>query len=174
MNPVFASPIQLPSWIQQQKSPTKMLRSLHVDSTLCLLSCIPGYNLLAVATHELGHSLGLSHSRDPSAIMYPNYRSRSSTQYLLSEDDVLGIQSLYGEEPNKRDFSYQEENGKIHHTHCCCFLLCVESGKPTSGAGATTRPNNCDSLSLDAALILGSDLVFFRNGYVLSSSHERW
>lgn len=136
------------------------------------LSCIPGYNLLAVAAHELGHSLGLSHSRDPSAIMYPNYRSRSSTQYSLSKDDVLGIQSLYGKQPNKSDTSHQEGSGKIHCTHCCDFPMCVGPGKPTSGAGAATRPNSCDSLSLDAALIFGSDLVFFKNGYVFCSSHE--
>lgn len=63
--------------------------------------CISGYSLLAVAAHELGHSLGLTHSRDPSAIMYPNYRSHSSTQYSLSKDDVLGIQTLYGEGKKK-------------------------------------------------------------------------
>lgn len=68
------------------------------------LSCIPGYNLLAVAAHELGHSLGLSHSRDPSAVMYPNYRFRSSAQFSLSRDDVLGIQSLYGKGAKSNGF----------------------------------------------------------------------
>lgn len=65
--------------------------------------CISGYSLFAVAAHELGHSLGLTHSKDPSAIMYPNYRHHSSTQYSLSKDDVLGIQTLYGEEQIQND-----------------------------------------------------------------------
>uniref|UniRef100_A0A3Q3FU24 Matrix metalloproteinase-20-like n=1 Tax=Labrus bergylta TaxID=56723 RepID=A0A3Q3FU24_9LABR len=52
-------------------------------------------NLFAVAAHELGHSLGLTHSQDRSAIMYPNYRYQSNTQYSLSKDDALGIQALY-------------------------------------------------------------------------------
>ncbi|XP_047195615.1 matrix metalloproteinase-20 [Hippoglossus stenolepis] len=60
------------------------------------LSLKPCCNLFAVAAHELGHSLGLTHSKDPSAIMYPNYRHHSSTQYSLSKDDELGIQTLYG------------------------------------------------------------------------------
>lgn len=62
---------------------------------------VSGYSLFAVAAHELGHSLGLTYSKDPSAIMYPNYRIQSSTQYSLSKDDELGIQALYGEEQIK-------------------------------------------------------------------------
>ena len=73
--------------------------------------CISGYSLFAVAAHELGHSLGLSHSRDPSAIMYPNYRTQSSTQYSLSKDDVLGIQTLYGEEQIKNPALLLAQNG---------------------------------------------------------------
>uniref|UniRef100_A0A3B3SR85 Matrix metallopeptidase 20a (enamelysin) n=1 Tax=Paramormyrops kingsleyae TaxID=1676925 RepID=A0A3B3SR85_9TELE len=54
------------------------------------------YNLFTVAAHELGHSLGLSHSKDPSALMYPSYRYSSMTQYTLPRDDALAIQALYG------------------------------------------------------------------------------
>uniref|UniRef100_A0A3B5R6K1 Collagenase 3 n=1 Tax=Xiphophorus maculatus TaxID=8083 RepID=A0A3B5R6K1_XIPMA len=57
--------------------------------------------LFAVAAHELGHSLGLTHSRDPSAVMFPSYRHRSNKQYTLSTDDVLGIQMLYAENQPK-------------------------------------------------------------------------
>ncbi|KAM4628411.1 matrix metalloproteinase-20 [Polymixia lowei] len=55
-----------------------------------------GYNLFTVAAHELGHSLGLSHSRDPSSLMYPNYKYLDSAHYTLPNDDVIGIQTLYG------------------------------------------------------------------------------
>lgn len=54
------------------------------------------YNLFIVAAHELGHALGMSHSSDAGALMYPVYSF--STGYPLAEDDIEGIQDLYGEE----------------------------------------------------------------------------
>ncbi|XP_028275006.1 matrix metalloproteinase-20 [Parambassis ranga] len=74
---------------------------VHFDEDETWTAGRQGYSLFAVAAHELGHSLGLTHSKDPSAIMYPNYRHLSSTQYSLSTDDKLGIQTLYGK-PNQK------------------------------------------------------------------------
>lgn len=53
------------------------------------------YNLFVVATHELGHALGMSHSSDPGALMFPIYAY--TAEFPLSEDDIEGIQALYGE-----------------------------------------------------------------------------
>uniref|UniRef100_A0A671N9U7 Matrix metallopeptidase 20a (enamelysin) n=1 Tax=Sinocyclocheilus anshuiensis TaxID=1608454 RepID=A0A671N9U7_9TELE len=60
-----------------------------------------GYNLFTVAAHELGHSSGLSHSRDPTALMHPKYKFLNAATYKLPRDDILGIQALYGKLPRK-------------------------------------------------------------------------
>jgi hypothetical protein len=51
-------------------------------------------DLLTVAAHELGHSLGLDHSNDPNALMFPSY---FEPRRFLGSDDIAGIQSLYGQ-----------------------------------------------------------------------------
>ncbi|CAL5037786.1 unnamed protein product [Urochloa decumbens] len=56
-------------------------------------------DLESVAVHEIGHLLGLGHSSESGAIMYPTITSRTRKVDLAS-DDVVGIQSLYGGNPN--------------------------------------------------------------------------
>nr|XP_002708468.1 matrix metalloproteinase-27 isoform X1 [Oryctolagus cuniculus] len=58
-----------------------------------------GFNLFLVAAHEFGHSLGLSHSSDQRALMFPNFVSLDPSKYPLSQDDINAIQSIYGGPP---------------------------------------------------------------------------
>ena len=48
-----------------------------------------------VAAHEIGHTLGLEHSPVRHALMSPYYRKLGHS-LLLSWDDVLAVQQLYG------------------------------------------------------------------------------
>ena len=55
---------------------------------------VDGRDLLTVATHEIGHALGLAHSLKKSAIMADGRENMEIPQ--LDVDDVAAIQSLYG------------------------------------------------------------------------------
>ena len=67
---------------------------LHIDDAeRWVNSDTQNVDLLTVAAHEIGHALGLGHSDDRNALMYPSY---SEPHRFLGQDDIAGIQSLYG------------------------------------------------------------------------------
>ncbi|XP_045674095.1 stromelysin-1-like [Phyllostomus hastatus] len=101
-----------------------------------------GTNLFLVAAHELGHSLGLSHSANTEALMYPIYNKFTDlARFHLSQDDVNGIQSLYGPPPASPD----------------------EPVVPTESVPPKT-PAMCDpTLSFDAASTLRGEFLFFKD-----------
>ena len=51
------------------------------------------FDLVTVAAHEFGHSLGLNHSQIQGALMFPTY---AGSHRFLAADDVAGIQAIYG------------------------------------------------------------------------------
>lgn len=65
-------------------------------STASLTSAI---DLESVAVHEIGHLLGLGHSSVEESIMYPTITSKTK-KVDLANDDVQGIQTLYGANPS--------------------------------------------------------------------------
>ncbi|XP_016431875.1 matrix metallopeptidase 30 [Sinocyclocheilus rhinocerous] len=98
-------------------------------------------NLLLVAAHEFGHALGLEHSNDPLALMYPTYQYINTNGYTLPRDDRLGVQALYG----VRTSTNKPEP------------------KPNPGP---SPPEPCKrDLVFDAVTSIRGELYFFKNGY---------
>ncbi|KAF5921095.1 hypothetical protein HPG69_018495, partial [Diceros bicornis minor] len=114
----------------------------HFDNAEKWTMGMNGFNLFTVAAHEFGHALGLAHSTDPSALMYPTYKYQNPYGFHLPKDDVKGIQALYG--PRK-----------------------TFPGKPTMPHAPPHNPSIpdlCDSSSsFDAVTMLGKELLFFRD-----------
>jgi hypothetical protein len=52
-----------------------------------------------IATHELGHALGLNHSSVSDATMWPSYSYCSQAFRTLAADDIAGAKALYGSAP---------------------------------------------------------------------------
>ncbi|XP_044752543.1 macrophage metalloelastase-like [Coccinella septempunctata] len=81
------------------------------DSETWTINSVEGTNLLQVANHEIGHSLGLSHSEELSASMSPLYNDYIP-DFMLHMDDIQGIQKLYGkktiQKPRKLEKTSQE------------------------------------------------------------------
>ncbi|KAM8741713.1 collagenase 3-like [Acanthopagrus schlegelii] len=103
-----------------------------------------GYVLFMVAAHEFGHSLGLSHSDDPGALMYPTYSYIDPDSFALPRDDINGIQSLYGPNP---DTDPAEPDPK-----------------------PPTTPDACDStMVLDAVTTLRGEMLFFKDSFLWRS-----
>lgn len=53
------------------------------------------FDIATVLAHEIGHCIGLAHSEDPNSLMYASYHGPMDS---LSEDDITGLQAIYGVE----------------------------------------------------------------------------
>jgi hypothetical protein len=87
------------------------------------------YDIMTIAAHEFGHALGLGGSTDSTAVMYGTYNGIKQT---LANDDVCGIQSVYG----TRQFD-QFNSGSQHNSS---FLTATNLNSYITGSAQISLP----------------------------------
>lgn len=65
------------------------------DNKLTTTDTMVEFDLPSITTHEAGHFLGLAHSADAEATMFPAYKPGDISLRSLADDDIAGICAIY-------------------------------------------------------------------------------
>ncbi|XP_022907784.2 matrix metalloproteinase-16-like [Onthophagus taurus] len=105
-----------------------------------------GHHFLAVAVHELGHSLGLSHSPDENSVMFSYYKSRGNS-IALGYDDVLAMYELYiKRDPFENDREVEKHESKDRYNS---YDEKEKSDEETTTSTTTSKPTTTSNESAE-------------------------
>ncbi|XP_069059305.1 matrix metalloproteinase-18-like [Pleurodeles waltl] len=145
----------------------------HFDEDETWSTNAKAINLFLVAAHEFGHSLGLSHSSDPSALMYPTYHYADTANYKLPEDDMKGVQALYGLPTDATTKGTTAASTTTVQTKTTTkgnqpSQTQTTTATSTRAPAKTTKANEAcrDNMSIDAAFVFGDQIYLITNGTV--------
>ncbi|XP_073861248.1 matrix metalloproteinase-24 isoform X3 [Macaca fascicularis] len=125
-----------------------------------------GNDLFLVAVHELGHALGLEHSNDPSAIMAPFYQYMETHNFKLPQDDLQGIQKIYGPPAEPLEPTRPLPTLPVRRIHSPSERKHERQPRPPRPplgdrpSTPGTKPNICDGNFNTVALFRGEMFVF--------------
>ncbi|XP_064156111.1 matrix metalloproteinase-9 isoform X2 [Anguilla rostrata] len=126
-----------------------------------------GYSLFLVAAHEFGHALGLDHSTVQEALMFPMY---SYVEKLsLHQDDIEGIQYLYGPKPGP---------DPVPPTRAATDPTPTEKTTPRTTTTTTPAPvdpslDACCVDKFDTIILIQQELHLFKDGQYWKVSQKK-
>jgi len=116
----------------------------------------PGHvDLDSLLTHEAGHLLGLSHTVDEAATMYPGYELGSTALRSLASDDITGLCRIYPPNRNPSSASCEPRHG---------FSDACGADQPAPVSGSEPSESSCNfsarRTSSIGAFVLGALFLF--------------
>ncbi|KAL9970718.1 hypothetical protein ACROYT_G023132 [Oculina patagonica] len=100
-----------------------------------------GINLFSVALHEIGHLLGLKHSRNTSAIMHETYKGYNPNM-KLTEDEKHGIDYIYAQGTATPDTNTSQCSDKM--TTCSSYKqYCIVEDPDVASQMKQICPQTC-------------------------------
>jgi len=129
-----------------------------------------GYSLLIVAAHEFGHTLGLDHSRDERALMYPSYSFIDN--FRLPDDDVRGARQIYGRRTSALPPLVLERCGGKLNEKNKTYVTRGEKDDDMETGASSQFDTICDIDHVDAMLIMGNEIFVFKGPYFWRTNRE--
>lgn len=99
-------------------------------------------DMQSIATHEIGHNLGLGHSSQRDATMYASYSGGTGSR-SLSQDDIAGVCSLY---PGSCGCSSDADCGpnQVCSGGQCAQAPCTSNADCSDGKECNTSTGDCE------------------------------
>ena len=120
-------------------------------------------SLFAVAVHEFGHSLGLSHSTEKSSLMFPWY-STIPQHFSLPPDDLHAIQHLYGEKSITTARQEEPPSPTSPRSRVATTGTKRSENSPADSPAESPLPDKCDT-NFDAVAVLRGEMWVFKDRY---------
>ena len=116
----LAAPLLIPLLLNTEATSTSTKTSpgqlTHLGEQICFKYLLPlssnysHHSLFQTLVHQIGHSLGLSHSNVYDSVMFPFVKTFNASSPLnFHREDIKAIQTLYGEKTGGVDLSTAQE-----------------------------------------------------------------